>query len=146
MGHMEIQSSTLAGPCRNKRVLVILAIIGSCAVAALVCGLVYLTFSRHDTAGLEGTWRDPANAHHCYEFLPSGDVETWLGRKGTGLGMFPMARFATWRRDGQQITVYTTRGWDFVGNLDGGTIRGTMLIRDETGKVVNSTDTVWRKE
>jgi hypothetical protein len=124
----------------------VLGIIGFFAVAALVGGLAYLTFSGHSTAGLEGTWRDPANAQHCYEFLPSGDVETWVGRKGTGLGMFPMARFATWRRDGQQITVHTDRGWDFAGQLDGETIRGKMIIRDEKGVVVNTTDTVWRKE
>jgi hypothetical protein len=60
--------------------------------------------------------------------------------------VLPMESFATWRRDGQQITVRTTRGWDFVGQLDGGTIRGQMIIRDETGATVNTTDTVWQRE
>ena len=143
---MEIHSPAPVAPRGSKRVLVVLGIIGLVAVAALVGGLAYLTFSGHDTAGLEGTWRDPANAHHCHEFLPSGDVETWLGRKGTGMGMFPMARIATWRRDGQKITVHTDKGWDFVGQLDGGTIRGKVISRDETGAVENTTDTVWRKD
>jgi hypothetical protein len=143
---MEIQSPASTKPRRSKRILVVVGIIGSVAIAALVFGLAYLTFAGHDTTGLEGTWRDPANPQHCHEFLRSGDVETWFGRKGTGMGMFPMARFATWRRDGQQITVRTERGWDFVGQLEGGTIRGKMIIRDETGQVVNTTDTVWRKE
>ena len=57
-----------------------------------------------------------------------------------------MARFVTWRRDGQQITVRTTRGWDFVGQLDGRTIRGQMIVWDQTEAIVNKTDTVWLKE
>src|SRR5713101_9282148 len=121
-----------------RRVLVVFGILGLLVVAALIVGWVYL-FSGQDMTGLEGRWRDPANPRHTHQFRSSGDLDTWLGT-------LPMARFATWRRDGQHITVRTTRGWDFVGQLQGGTIRGEMLIRDETGAIVNKTDTVWKKE
>ena len=146
-GHTQEPPPASGQPRGNKRVLVIFAILGSVAVAALVGGAVYLIFSGHNTAGLEGIWRDPANPRHCHEFLPSGDIETWDGQKGSAANLkFPMARFATWRRDGQQITVRTTRGWDFVGQLDGAAIRGKTSIRDETGAVVNTADTVWQRD
>ena len=142
---MENQPPASGESRTNKRLLVVVGILGLLIVAVLVAGW-YLLFSGHNMAGLEGTWRDPANPRHSHEFLPSGDVETWPGKKGIGLAMFPMPRFATWRRDGQQITVRTDRNWDFVGQLDGGTIRGQMLIRDETGAIVNKTAAVWKKE
>jgi hypothetical protein len=136
---MVSQPSGYAQARGNKRVLVVLGIVGLCIVALLGVGGAYLIFSGHNTAGLEGTWRDPANPRHTHRFQPSGGVDTWHDK-------LPMERFVTWRRDGQQIIVRTTRGWDFEGQLEGEMIRGKMIIRDEKGAVVNTTDTVWRKE
>src|SRR5262245_42456915 len=93
--------------------LILFVSLGSLLVVALAGGLVYWHFTGPDTTGLEGTWRNPASPRHTYRFRSSGDVDTWFG----GL---PMGRFVTWRRDGQQITVRTERGWDFVGQLDDG--------------------------
>jgi hypothetical protein len=61
-------------------------------------------------------------------------------------GGLPMDRFLTWQRDGQQITIRTTRNWDFVGQLDGGEIRGKMILRDQAGAAVSEHDAVWRRE
>jgi hypothetical protein len=58
----------------------------------------------------------------------------------------PMDRYLTWQRSGQQITVRTTRHWDFVGQLDGGEIRGKMIVRDPTGAVVSEEEAVWRRQ
>jgi hypothetical protein len=136
MGH---QPLTSAKPRGTKYVLVVAGIVGLVVIVALVSGGVYLIFSGHNTTGLEGTWRDPANPRHTHQFSASGRVNSWYGS-------LPMESFASWQRDGQQITVRTTRGWDFVGKLEGGTIRGKMIIRDENGAVVNTTETEWRKE
>jgi hypothetical protein len=57
-----------------------------------------------------------------------------------------MQRFMTWQRDGQQITVRTTRSWDFVGQLSDGEIRGKKITRDSSGATVSAIDQVWRKE
>jgi hypothetical protein len=136
---MENQPPASAKPRGNKRVLIAFGILGLVVVAALVGGWAYLKFSGQNMAGLEGTWRDPVDPRHTHQFRRNGQVDTWYG-------VLPMESFATWQRDGQQITVRTTRGWDFVGQLDGGTIRGQMIIRDETRATVNTTDTVWQKE
>lgn len=58
---------------RNKRVLIAFGILGLIVVVALVGRWAYLMFSGHDTAGLEGTWRDKS---HSYEFQPNGDLAT----------------------------------------------------------------------
>jgi hypothetical protein len=127
----------------TKRVLIVAGIVGSLVVIALVGGWTYLRFSGHNMAGLEGTWRDASNPKHSYEFRPNGDLACWHGSKGwwNRIGWS-----ATWRRDRDRITIRTDRNWDFEGQLDGGTIRGKMLMRDEIGAVVNTADVVWQKE
>jgi hypothetical protein len=138
---MASQPSAIANGPRPKHTLVVLGILGAlglCVVAALVGVLAYPTVSGPNMAGLEGTWRDPANPRHSHRFQPNGDLKS-------NFGSLPMAQFATWRRDGQQITIRTIRNWDFVGQLEGDEIRGKMLTRDETGAVVHTTDTVWRR-
>jgi hypothetical protein len=127
----------------TKRVLVAVGIVGSLVVAVLLGGWTYLRFSGHNMAGLEGTWRDTNNPGHHYEFRPNGDLETWIGSKSwwNRIGWS-----ATWRRDGQQITIRTDRNWDFKGELDGGVIRGKMLIRNESGAIETEVDAVWQRE
>ncbi|MFO0964650.1 MAG: hypothetical protein U0793_03560 [Gemmataceae bacterium] len=137
------QSQAHVGPRGSARVLVV-AGIGVVVVLAGLGFAAWLLLAPQDTAGLEGTWRAAESPKHTYEFLPSGDVEVWYGRKGSLL--FPMARFATWRRDGSQITVHTTRGWDFVGRLEGGAIRGEMLIRNEAGVIESRVAAAWLRE
>ena len=134
----------VSGPPRGKRrVFISLALLGVILVAGFVRAWLYLTFSRQALAGLEGTWRDPNNPRHVYQFQPSGEVDAWYGDKSW---WNKRGWSATWRRDGQQITVRTDRNWDFVGLLDREAIRGKMLIRDQSGATVNTTDAVWQKE
>jgi hypothetical protein len=139
---MASQPPAAVGTRGNKRVLVVVGIV---AIAALVGGWVYLRVSGHNTAGLEGTWREVGeNSRHCYEFQRNGDLACWYGPKSwwNRIGWS-----ATWWRDGNQITIHTDRNWDFEGQLDGETIRGRMLIRDQPGgKVVTTQDVVWQKE
>jgi hypothetical protein len=66
-------------------------------------------------------------------------VDAWYG----GL---PVDHFLTWQRDGNQITIRTTRNWDFVGQLDGGEIRGKLILRDQSGAAEGEHDAVWRRE
>jgi len=129
---------------RNKRVLLALGILGVIAVAALVGGWAYLRFSGHNTAGLEGTWHMEGNPRDVYEFRPNGELASWSSSKKEWWDKPGWS--ATWRRDGQQITIRTDRNWDFEGQLDGGTIRGKMLMRGKTGAVYNTADVAWQKE
>jgi len=140
---MASQPPAAAGQRGTKRVLVVAGIVGLLVVAALVGGWTYLRVSGHRMAGLAGTWRDTNNPKHLYEFQPNGGLDTWTGSKSwwNRIGWS-----ATWRRDGQQITIRTDRNWDVKGRSDGATIRGKMLIRDETGAVVNTADVVWQRE
>jgi hypothetical protein len=127
----------------NKRVLIALGILGLLVVAALAGGWAYLSFSGHDRAGLEGTWRFKNNPRHSYEFQANGNLACWYGPKQwwSRIGWS-----ATWRRDGNRITIRTDRNWDFEGQLDGPTIRGRMLMRDQTGAVVTTAEVIWQKE
>jgi hypothetical protein len=131
------------GPRGKRRVLVVVGIVGSLVVAALVGGWAYLRFSGHDMTGLQGTWRDTNNPSHLYEFRPNGELETWTGSQKwwNRIGWS-----ATWRRGGQHITIRTDRNWDLQGQLDGGTIRGKVLIRNESGAIETEADTVWQRE
>src|SRR5262245_142787 len=106
-----------------------------------VGGLVYWGYSQFlaEPPGLEGVWRDPTDPKHSYRFRPGGGVDAWF----EGL---PMDHFLDWQRDGQQITVRTTRHWDFVGHLIGDEIRGKMILRDLTGAAESEHDAVWQRE
>ena len=127
---------------RTRRGLIAGMILGLVAVAVLG-GWAYLRSSRQDTAGLEGTWRDPNNPRHRYEFERDGELACWFGPKDwwNRIGWE-----ATWRRDGDRIIIRTDRNWDLDGRLDGDTIRGTMRTRDASGVVVGTTEVVWQKE
>jgi hypothetical protein len=118
------ESPAAALPRGNKRVLIAFAIGGLLllVVVALLGGWAYLTFSGHNMAGLDGTWRDLKNPGHAYEFHRSGRVDTWSGGHKSWWNKIGWS--ATWHRDGQQITIRTDRNWDFVGRLDGASIRG----------------------
>jgi hypothetical protein len=133
---MASQPPAAVGQRGTKRVLVAVGIVGGLVVAALLGGWTYLKFSGHNMAGLKGTWRDTNNPRHLYEFRPNGDLETWTGSKSwwNRIGWS-----ATWRRDGQQITIRTDRNWDFRGQLDGGAMCGKMLIRNESGAIITDT-------
>jgi hypothetical protein len=104
-------------------------------------GLAYWGYGQFlaEPPGLGGVWYDPTDPKHTYRFRAGGAMDAWYG----GL---PMDRFLTWQRDGQQITIRTTRNWDFVGQLDGGEIRGKMILRDPTGAAESEYDAVWRRE
>ncbi len=139
---MASQPSTSARASGNRRALIVCGVIGLGVIAA-VGAWVYLWTSGHDMTGLEGTWRDKTNATHTYEFRPGGELAAWVGSKSwwNRLGWS-----ATWRRDGQRITIRTDRNWDFEGQLDGGAIRGKMLIRNEAGAIESVVDIVWQKQ
>src|SRR5262249_33646603 len=88
--------------------------------------------------GLGGVWCDPTDPKHTYRFRANGAMGAWYGE-------LPMDHFLTWQRDGQQITIRTTRNWDFVGQLDGGEIRGKVILCDPTGAAEGEHDAVWRR-
>jgi hypothetical protein len=139
---MNAQAPPIVRPRGNRRVLV-LGLVGLLAVAAVAGGWAGLWLSAHDVSGLEGTWRDTNDPRHCYEFRRNGEVATWSGSKEwwNRIGWS-----ATWRRDGQQITIRTDRNWDFVGRLDGDVIRGKMIMRDQDGSVAGEAEVVWQRE
>jgi hypothetical protein len=112
--------------------------LGLLLAVALAGGGAYLK-ARASMVGLEGTWREQGDATHTFQFRANGNVDA----RYQGL---LMGNFMTWRRDGQQINIHSTRGSDFVGTLGDGEIRGQETIRDETGKAVRTLDQVWRRE
>jgi hypothetical protein len=125
-----------------RRRLVAFGGLGLLLIAVLVGSWAYwrpTTATGSNLAGLEGTWRDRPDSRHTYQFRANGDVDAWYGS-------LPMGRFMTWQRDGQRVTARTERNWDFVGELGEGEIRGKMMIRDQTGAVVTTTDAVWRRQ
>lgn len=143
---MVTQTPATASSRGNRRVLVIvlLGLGGLLAVLVLLGGgSAYLWLSAHDMTGLEGTWQQPNNPRHHYEFRRSGDVATWSGSKEW---WNQIGWTAKWRRDGQKITIRTDRNWDFVGELDGDVIRGKMLLKNERGEVYQEIDEVWQRE
>jgi hypothetical protein len=136
---MSRDPSTVAEQRGRQRALVAFGILGSLLVAGLAGGGAYLKY-RANMAGLEGTWREQNDANHTFQFRANGNVDAryqgWL-----------MGNFMTWRRDGRQITIHSTRGSDFVGQLGDGEIRGQETIRDvNTGEVMRTADQVWRRE
>jgi hypothetical protein len=140
---MTNQVSRAIEPRSSKRVLIALTIIVVLGGAALLAGGVYWWFSGQNMAGLQGTWRDTNNPKHIYEFQANGDLDAWVGSKSW---LNRIGWSATWRRDGQQIMIRTDRNWDLKGQLEGGTIRGKVLLKNETWAVENEIDTVWQKE
>src|SRR5262245_17674608 len=140
---MAHQPATSVKPSRVKLALVLFGVVGAVVGAASAGAWMYLRDSGHNMTGLEGTWRDPANSRHTYEFRSNGDVDAWVGSKSW---WNRMGWSATWRPDGQQITVHTDRNWDFKGELNGNTIRGKMLLKNQSGAVESEIDTVWQRE
>jgi hypothetical protein len=119
--------------------LIVLGLLGLLLAVGLAGGWVYLK-SRADLTGLEGTWREQGDDRHTFQFRANGNVDA----RYQGL---LMGNFMTWRRDGRQITIHSTRGSDFVGQLGDGEIRGQETIRDvNTGETVRTVDQVWRRE
>ena len=115
--------------------------LGLLLAVAGVGGLAYWGYGKFlaEPPGPGGVWYDPTDPKHTYRFRAGGAMDAWYG----GL---PMDHFLTWQRDGQQITIRTTRNWDFVGQLDGGEIRGKLILRDQTGAAEGEHDAVWRRE
>src|SRR5262245_45736444 len=69
-------------PRRFRRLLTAIAVLGLIVVTALASAWMYLHFVRHDTTGLEGTWRWASETSRTtYEFLPSGALASWNGPK-----------------------------------------------------------------
>ena len=135
-------SNQLPGPAASpRRRLAELLCLGLLLAGAGVGGLAYWGYGKlpAEPLGLGGVWYDPTDPKHTYRFRAGGAVDAWYG----GL---PMDHFLTWHRDGQRITIRTTRPWDFVGQLDGGEIRGTMILRDQTGAAESKHDAVWKRE
>jgi len=89
-----------------------LGMLGLLGVLALAAGWVYVK-SRADLTGLEGTWRQQGDASHTFRFKANGNVDAWYQ------GLL-MGNFMTWQRDGRQVTIRSTRSWDFVGQLGEG--------------------------
>ena len=133
-------------PCCNLALWIPLGLLVLAALG-LVGFLLVQRFTGHDTTGLEGVWTDPNDTHgnnrHRYEFRPDGGLDAWQGQKSfwTVIGWD-----ARWRRKGDEITIRTDRNWDFVGNLDGDTLRGTMTIRNYPDGTESTTEMVWRRE
>jgi hypothetical protein len=74
-----------------------------------------------------------------FQFRANGNVDV----RDQGL---LMGNFMTWQRDGRQITIRSTRGSEFIGQLGDGEIRGQETIRDNTGATVKTVDQVWRRQ
>jgi hypothetical protein len=141
---MHSQLPTTVKPRSNRRILVVSGIVGILAVVALLGGGAYYWLSAHKVTGLEGTWRDPNNNKHTYEFHRNGKVAAYFG--GSPSWWNKIGWDATWRRDGQKITVRTDRNWDFVGELDGDVIRGKMLLKNQNGVVESETPVTWQRD
>ena len=140
-------SNQLPGPAASprrrassRRRLAVLSCLGLLLAVAGVGGLAYWGYGKFlaEPPGLGGVWYDPTNPKHTYRFRAGGAMDAWYG----GL---PMDHFLTWQRDGQQITIRTTRNWDFVGQLDGGAIRGKLILRDQSGAAEGEHDAAWRE-
>lgn len=135
---MSHQPATVSGARTGRRPFVVLGIVGLILVVALAGGWIYVKF-RSDMAGLEGRWRQQGDAAHTFRFRANGNIDAWYHE-------LPMGNFMTWQRDGRQITIRSTRGSDFVGQLGDGEIRGKETIHLNTGETVNTVDQVWRRE
>src|SRR5262245_5685004 len=141
---MESKSLATVDSPVHKRVLIVLGIVAMVGGVLFAGAFIYLMFSgQKDMAGLAGTWRDPNNPKHCYEFNPNGDLEAWNDPSKSFWSHIGWT--ATWRRNGQNITIKTDRNWDFNGQLEGNTIRGKMTIRDHLG-TQTEIDLVWQKD
>jgi len=135
-------SNQLPGPAASpRRRLAELSCLGLLLAVAGVGGLAYWGYGKllAEPPGLGGVWYDPTDPKHTYRFRAGGAMDAWYG----GL---PMDHFLTWQRDGQRITIRTTRNWDFVGQLDGGEFRGKVILRDQSGAAEGERDAVWRRE
>ena len=125
----------------SRRRLAALACLGLLllVVAGVGC-LAYWGYGKFlaEPLGLGGVWYDPTDPKHTYRFRANGAMDAWYGD-------LPMDHFLTWQRDGQQITIRTTRNWDFVGQLDGAEICGKLILRDQTGAAEREHDAVWRR-
>jgi hypothetical protein len=91
--------------------------ISAILAAACVLGLRQMTAPKPaPPPGLEGAWYD--SGHMAYRFNSDGTVDGWW----SGL---PHGKVGTWSRSGRTITFRSDKGWQFLGTLQDGTIRGT---------------------
>ncbi len=118
-----------------------------CLTLATLLGLaIYFRFTGHDMTGLEGVWHadsDP-DKRQGYDFQPDGTVSAWNGKEKSFWNTIGWE--ASWRRSGDEITIKTDRNWDFVGKLEGDTLRGTTTIRSYPDWTASTAEMVWRKE
>jgi hypothetical protein len=84
--------------------------------------------------GLEGVWYD--SGHTAYRFNSDNKVDGWCS------GM-PHGNVGTWGRLGRIITFTSIKGWQFVGTLQDGTIKGTSS-QSSTGAY--STPPAWTRK
>lgn len=133
---------------RGNRILWIVSGIVALALLAVAGTWAYLRFTGHDMTGLQGVWRqeNDTDKRQGYDFQPDGSVSAWNGKEKSWWNTIGWE--ATWRREGDTITVKTDRAWNFVGKLEGDTIRGTMTMWDPSGRTpdVNTVDLVWKRD
>ena len=141
---MQNQTQVYEKPSRRRRGLGVLGIAGLFVVVVVVGA--WALFPRKNMTGLDGMWRDTKEHNLYYTFQPDGSVDAYSGGKDWWRKIASETWSGKWQRDGQRITVQTDRNWDFVGQLDNGTIHGQTIIRDETGATVRTVDSVWQKE
>jgi hypothetical protein len=109
--------------------------ISAILVAASVLSVWHMTAPKPaPPPGLEGVWYD--SGHMAYRFNSDGTADGWWS------GM-PHGKVGTWSRSGRTITFRSDKGWQFVGTLQDGTIRGTSS-QASTGAY--STPAVWTRK
>jgi hypothetical protein len=137
---MATQPPTSREPGGNKRVLVVMGIVGLCVVAALVGGWTYLRFSGHNVAGLEGVWIDDSGQDVSYQFREDGE---FLIRQKLPGNLAPFSGdpgvehrpWGKWSRNGQSISVQTVRNWGFDLVLgEDGLLRGERVVDQWSGQ------------
>jgi hypothetical protein len=117
--------------------------LGFLLIATVAGCSAYLALTRPNMGGLEGSWRELSGGRSAgpYRFSPNGDVNS---QELFGASRWHMA---TWERDGQRITIRSKSSREeFVGELGKGEIRGKTTFHDETGAVVRTVKTVWRRK
>jgi hypothetical protein len=109
--------SLLGKPLPGRHTVAWFVGISAILVAASVLSVQQMTAPKSaPPPGLEGVWYD--SGHTADRFNSDGTVDSWWS------GM-PNGNVGTWSRWGRVITFRSNKGWQLVGTLQDGTIRGT---------------------